>query len=367
MMPFPQFDRNRLRLKPLRERKNRVFIERDHVDTDSRPKTISEHNAERIKVMADEIRKSKRNKRSIIMTFGAHCIKNGLAPVLIKLIKKGWITHLATNGAGIIHDWEFAYLGESSENVQENVARGQFGLWEETGFYINLALAVGAYNGLGYGEAVGFLVYNDGVTVPEKRELLDTIKRAEENPERAAAACDLLDIISKHSIGPGFFKVEHIYKRFGLQSCAYELGLPYTAHPMFGHDIIYTHPLNHGAALGRTAERDFLSFAESVQNIEGGVYLSVGSAVMSPMIFEKSFSMAQNLHLQKGSAIGDYKIFVVDLSEADWDWNRGEPPESNPAYYVRFLKSFSRLGGDMTYLQMDNRDFLLALYNELNA
>lgn len=365
-MPFPHFDRNRLRLKPLAERKNRVFIERDHVDTGSRPGTISPHNAERIKIMADEIRKSKLQKRSVIMTFGAHCIKNGLAPVLIELIKEGWITHLATNGAGIIHDWEFAYLGESSENVQENVAAGQFGLWEETGFYINLALAVGAYNGLGYGEAVGYMVYNDGVTVPDKNELLESIGHAEEHPERAAAAADLLDIISRKLIEPGFIKVEHRYKRFGLQSCAYELNLPYTAHPMFGHDIIYMHPLNHGAALGRTAERDFLSFAESVQNIEGGVYLSVGSAVMSPMIFEKSYSMAQNIHLQKGSAIGDYKIFVIDLNEANWDWNRGEPPESNPAYYVRFLKSFSRMGGDMTYLQMDNRDFLLALYNALN-
>jgi len=140
------------------------------------------------------------------------------------------------------------------------------------------------------------------------------------------------------------------------------LGIPFTGHPMFGHDIIYNHPMNHGASLGRAAERDFLTFAESVTRIEGGVYLSVGSAVMSPMIFEKAFSMAQNVALQKtGKPIQDFLIGTVDLAEAGWDWTRGEPPENNPAYYQRFNKSFSRMGGTLRYLAMDNRDFLLHL------
>ena len=87
--------------------------------------------------------------------FGAHTIKNGLGPVLIRLIRERWITHLATNGAGIIHDWELAYQGSTSEDVRENVSRGEFGAWDDTGRFINLALLVGAWNGLGYGQSVG--------------------------------------------------------------------------------------------------------------------------------------------------------------------------------------------------------------------
>jgi hypothetical protein len=135
---------------------------------------------------------------------------------------------------------------------------------------------------------------------------------------------------------------------------------------MFGHDIIYCHPMNHGAAIGRSAERDFLSFAETISRMQGGVYLSVGSAVMSPMIFEKSFSMAQNLALQRGEQIENHRIFVVDLAKVSWDWQRqGEPPEDDPAYYMRFLKSFSRMGGRMEYIAVDNRLFFQRLLQEL--
>ena len=124
--------------------------------------------------------------------------------------------------------------------------------------------------------------------------------------------------------------------------------------------------MNHGAAIGRTALRDFLSFAHSVGSLEGGVYLSVGSAVMSPMIFEKALSMAQNLRLQKGKRMNRHFILVVDLARSTWDWaRRGEPPSSNPAYYLRYCKTFSRMGGTMRYLSADNRDFLPALYREL--
>jgi hypothetical protein len=98
------------------------------------------------------------------------------------------------------------------------------------------------------------------------------------------------------------------------------------------------------------------------------VYMSVGSAVMSPMIFEKSFSMAQNLEIQKNQHIDNHYILVVDLAESSWDWKAdGEPPQEDPAYYLRFCKTFSRMGGDMDYLSADNRDFLLALYQALAA
>lgn len=135
---------------------------------------------------------------------------------------------------------------------------------------------------------------------------------------------------------------------------------------MIGHDIIYTHPINHGAAIGRAALRDFLTFAHSVNKLENGVYMSIGSAVMSPMIFEKSLSMSQNLHIQNGGHINNHYMLIVDLADATWDWSQGEPPMTNPAYYLRYLKTFNRMGGTMKYLSADNRDFLLALYQNLN-
>ena len=104
-----------------------------------------------------------------------------------------------------------------------------------------------------------------------------------------------------------------------------------------------------------------------MSNLDGGVYMSIGSAVMSPMIFEKSLSMAQNVALGQGKRIDDFFLLVVDLARSDWDWSQGEPPEENPAYYLRYNKSFSRMGGTMRYLQADNRDFLLSLLHELQS
>jgi hypothetical protein len=177
-----------------------------------------------------------------------------------------------------------------------------------------------------------------------------------------------LGVIERFGLSSGPQPLTHPYKSYGLQAAAYRLKVPYTAHPMFGHDIIYAHPLNHGAAVGRTAERDFLRFARAICDLEGGVYLSVGSAVMSPMIFEKSLSMARNLAHQEGRRIERFTLVVVDLSPVSWDWQRdGEPPPEDPAYYVRYLKTFSRMGGELTYIQADNRDFLLALCRELEG
>lgn len=302
-----------------------------------------------------------------MLAFGAHSIKNGLAPVFIRLIESRWVTHLATNGAGIIHDWEFAFQGCSSEDVRTNVAEGRFGIWDETGRWINLALVVGAYEGLGYGEAVGSLVEREGLELPTRDALSEVVAQAGAQPARAAAACDLLDVMARFGLPPGRVSVPHPYKRFGLQAAAYRLGVPFTGHPMFGHDIIYCHPMNLGSAVGRTAERDFLTFAAAVSHLDGGVYLSVGSAVMSPMVFEKSLSMAQNLALQEGRHIERHFMVVVDLQDSQWDWSQGEPPEDNPDYYLRYCKSFSRMGGEMRYLSADNRDFLLALLQELEG
>ena len=365
----PRFDRHLLNFEPLGSRANKVNISTQHVPVDARPEKLSLDAADAARKAAIDIRSARERSASVVLAFGAHTIKNGLSPVLIKLIEDGWVTHLATNGAGIIHDWEFAYQGASSEDVRRYVAEGQFGIWQETGFYINLAINIGAYEGLGYGESVGALVSREGLDIPSKTDLLRVVDdTARTDPLHAAAALDLLAVVSQFELSPGFLAVPHPYAGYGLQAAAYRLKVPFTGHPMFGHDIIYTHPMNQGAAIGRTAERDFLSFADSISRISDGVYLSIGSAVMSPMIFEKSMSMAQNLAIRNGARVENHAIYVADLAESTWSWESGtEPPPTDPAYYLRYCKTFSRMGGRMRYVQADNRDFLLALTQELSG
>lgn len=368
-MPYPKLDRDFLAVKKLSDRKNKVYIEKDHVPVTRNPEQLSEKGKSLIEKTADRIRQARREKKSVMLTFGAHTIKNGMSPTLIALMEEGWITHLATNGAGIIHDWEFAFQGKSSEDVRENVELGQFGIWDHTGFYINLALIAGAYNGLGYGESVGKMIAEEGLQIPEIQMLYDeAVAKMKINPDLAAAAIDLAGVINKYNLKPGFLSVPHPFKAYSAQARAYELGIPFTGHPMIGHDIIYNHPMNHGAALGRVALNDFLCFARGVSNLDDGVYMSIGSAVMSPMIFEKALSMAQNLVMQKGRHIDNHFMLIVDLAQSDWDWQKqGEPPMDNPAYYLRYCKTFSRMGGEMHYLTADNRDFLLAIYQELSG
>ena len=366
-MSSEKFDRNRLKIKKLVDRKNKIFIERDHVPVMQKPVEFSEYGNMVIQKCVEKIKAARNKDRSVILTFGAHTIKNGMAPTLIALMKEGWVTHFATNGAGIIHDWEFAYQGKTSEDVRENVDLGQFGIWDETGFYINLALLVGAYEGLGYGESIGKMIFNESLFIPEASQLYNTATQLmKSDPEKSSAAIDLAGIIQKYEIKPGLISISHPFKKFSVQSSAFEHKIKFTGHPMFGHDIIYTHPINHGASVGRAALTDFLLFAESINNIDFGVYMSIGSAVMSPMIFEKSFSMAQNIHIQANKHIDEHYILVVDLEESEWDWEKnGEPPKDNPAYYLRFYKTFYRMGGEVQYLTADNRDFLLALHHEL--
>jgi hypothetical protein len=366
-MPYPKLDRDLLSIKKLDDRKNKVYIEKDHVPVTQKPENLSELGEKLIKKTAERIRFARKEKRSVMLTFGAHTIKNGMSPTLIALMEEGWVTHLSTNGAGIIHDWEFAFQGKSSEDVRENVNLGQFGIWDHTGFNINLALIVGAYEGLGYGESVGKMISREGLDIPEVSKLYDEASvKMKTNPDLAAAAIDLAGVIQKYDLKPGFMSIPHPFKKYSAQARAYELGIPFTGHPMIGHDIIYNHPMNHGAALGRVALNDFLSFANSVYNLEDGVYMSIGSAVMSPMIFEKSLSMSQNLFLQENKHIDNHFMLIVDLAKSDWDWQKnGEPPMDNPAYYLRYCKTFNRMGGEMHYLTADNRDFLLAIYQEL--
>lgn len=364
------FDRSRMQYSRLSDRKNKVVIAESCIDPETDTTVISRAVSERAATIAPEILRAREQKKSIMIVFGAHLIKNGLGKLLGEFARNGWVTHLATNGAGVIHDWEFAYQGQSSENVRENVQHGRFGTWQETGLNINLGLAVGAYEGLGYGESIGSMINRQGLLIPTREELKETItapfSTASKVPMwKRGAASDLLELLDELDIKSGWYAVQHRFPEYSIQATAYKLGIPFTSHPMFGHDIIYTHTANRGSVIGRTAERDFLSFVQSVANLEGGVYLSVGSAVMSPMIFEKSLSMARNVALQSGNDIRNCGIHVVDLQEETWDWSTGEPPMDNPAYYLRFMKSFNRMGCRLDYTSADNRAFFIALYRAL--
>ncbi len=365
-MPFPQFDRFAVRMEPLAARRNKCRIEEIAVMPGGAAAGLAPASERVLDELAERIVGARAEGRPVMCAFGAHAIKNGLGPLYARFLEAGWMTHLATNGAGIIHDWEFSFFGQSSEDVRRNVEEGRFGNWEETGRLLNLALNLGAYEGRGYGESVGAMIERGGLDIPPEAELVEVARESLGNDaERAAAAADLLWAVRRFALVPGHLELPHPWKRFSAQAAAHRLGVPFTGHPMFGHDIIYNHPMNHGASVGRCAERDFLAFAENVSRIDGGVYLSVGSAVMSPMIFEKSLSMARNVAAQRGQRIDRHYICVVDLAKSTWDWSKGEPPESDPAYYQRYNKTFSRMGGTMRYAQADNRAFLLGLFARL--
>jgi hypothetical protein len=363
-----RLDRQALRFRPLAERKNKVVFPRDAVSPDAAPRPLPATGEALLDETAAHIRTARSAGRSVMLATGAHAIKNGLGPVLISLISDGWLTHLATNGAGIIHDWELAFQGATSEDVRANVACGEFGAWEETGRLLNLGLLIGAYRGLGYGASIGALIADEGLDIPSRNELAEAARGLDRDADRAAAAIDLLAALDGQRIPSGRLRVPHPGRSWSVQAAAWTLGVPFTGHPMIGHDIIYEHPLASGPAIGRTAMRDFLCYAEGVSRLSGGVYLSVGSAVMSPMIFEKSLSMARNIARQSGASIEDHFMLVVDLAPSSWDWaGKGEPPADDPAYYLRFCKSFSRMGGTLRYLSADNRDLLLGLRRRLRG
>ncbi|MEW6755982.1 MAG: hypothetical protein AB1505_34130, partial [Candidatus Latescibacterota bacterium] len=176
---------------------------------------------------------------------------------------------------------------------------------------------------------------------------------------------EVLQAMVRWGLPPGRVEVRHPHRGFSLTGAAYRLGVPLTVHPGIGYDIVYTHPMANGAAAGRAALLDFHGFAHSVGRIDGGVLLSVGSAVMAPQVFEKAVSVANNLRRQEGLEPLCMRIFVNDLAEATWDWSAGEPPQDQAAYYLRFCKSYSRMGGEMTYVAGDNRVLLPNLLHAL--
>jgi hypothetical protein len=368
MSSFPEpLDLKRVKVYPLAERQSLSRLEKILLDPAQPPPPCSAAVAELVRDCAENISAARKRDAAVILMYGAHLIKNGAQRIVDSLLERGAITHLATNGAGTIHDWELAFLGRTEENVKQNVATGTFGTWEETGKYLHLALLAGALNDEGYGRSLGRFIVEDGVTLPTTDELQQALRHEPLHPLSPARA-ELLQAMRSHGLRSGRIELKHPWKETSLLAQAFRRNLPFTAHPGIGYDIIANHPMFNGAAIGRAAEMDFRLVGAAVEQLDGGVVLSVGSAIMAPQVFEKSLSCVNNLRLQAGKKIvRDHTMYVVDIQDGgNWDWSRGEPPKDNPAYYLRFCKSFSRMGGVMKYVQCDNAAFLHHLLVALN-
>jgi hypothetical protein len=359
----------KLKVYPLASRKSMAAIEEILVNPDAAPlPTPSEFVRDQIELCAQQIKAARAGGSSVMFLYGAHLVKNGAQAIVDRLMAGGWITHLGTNGAGSIHDWEFAFQNWSTESVEQNVATGTFGTWDETGRNIHLALLAGGLRNEGYGVALGRFIAEDGVALPST-VILETQLRAEPSDPLTPARAELLQAMRAHDLPAGRIEVRHPWKRTSIFANAYERDVPLTVHPGIGYDIISNHPMFNGAVIGRAADIDFRLFGGAVEGLDGGVVLSVGSAIMAPQVFEKSLSCVNNLRLQAGRKIVQgHNIYVVDLQDGgNWDWTKGEPPKDNPAYYLRFCKSFSRMHGTMHYLQCDNVAFVHNLLHRLEA
>lgn len=368
MNPFPPpLNLSQVKVLPLAQRESLSALEQILVPPASPPRPCPSHLQPALAECADQIRAARGRGASVMLLYGAHLVKNGLLDVVNALVNEGWITHLATNGAGTIHDWELAFLGRTEESVRANVATGTFGTWDETGRYLNLAVLAGALRGEGYGRALGRFICEDGCQLPTPSQLEHWL-RAEPAHPLSPARADLLQAMLAGHLSEGRLEVRHPHQSHSILANAFQRGVPVTVHPGIGYDIIATHPLFSGAAIGRAAQVDFAQFSAAVERLEGGVVLSVGSAIMAPQVFEKSLSCVNNLRRQAGrNVVTDFNLRVVDLQDGGhWDWSRGEPPKDNPAYYLRFCKSFARMGGSMQYLPCDNRAFLHNLLHLLS-
>ena len=364
--PPQPLDLRQLKVRPLADRQSLTRIEEILVEPTDPPPACNGPIQQAIVACADEIKRALQRNASVMLIYGAHLIKNGGQLLVNQMLERGWLTHLATNGAGTIHDWEFAWLGRSTESVRDNVATGTFGTWDETGRNIHLALLAGGLRGEGYGRALGRFIFEDGATLPKPEELEATLRESPGDP-LAPARADLLQTMRQHALPSGRQMVLHRWRHASVLAAAFRQEVPLTVHPGIGYDIITNHPMFNGAVIGRAATVDFQQFAGAVEKLDGGVVLCIGSAIMGPQVFEKSLSCVNNLRLQQGRPIVQgHSIYVVDLQDGgDWDWSRGEPPRDNPAYYLRFCKSFARMGGTMRYVQCDNVVFLHNLFHAL--
>ena len=363
---LPPLDLTKLKVLPLAQRTSLTRVETALVDPAAAPAPLAPAAQKILTTVTDRVRAARERQSSVMLLYGAHLVKNGGHRIVNALIERGWVTHLATNGAGVIHDWELAHLGRTEESVRANVATGTFGTWDETGRNLHLAVLAGALRGEGFGTSVGRFICEDGTTLPTTAELEKLLRDEPAHPLSPARA-ELLLAMKQHALPAGRIAVAHPHKDISMLATAFRHDAVFTVHPGIGYDIISNHPMFNGAVLGRAAGLDYARFGGAVEGLDGGVVLSVGSAIMSPQVFEKSLSAVNNLRLQASRKIvSGHTLCVVDIADGGgWDWAQGEPPKSSPAYYLRFCKSFARMGGAMHYAQADNVAFLHNLLTSL--
>jgi len=233
-------------------------------------------NNEEFDILIQKLKEAKENGYTVTCFYGAHVIKCGLSRYLIWLVENGYISHLASNGAGSIHDFELAYLGGTSEHVPTAIEDGSFGMWEETGRWMNEAIQLGAKKGYGYGQSLAAYV--------------------DENPDKFP------------------YREDCVFYR------AYKMGIPVTYHVTMGTDIIHQHPTVDFAALGATSGRDFNYICHSIMQLgDKGVHMNIGSSVTGAEVFLKALSIARNQgnplqHITTANfdiiPLGDYKSDV---------------------------------------------------------
>jgi hypothetical protein len=255
-MPFPyeEFDLSSIQTYPLKSRASKVRVEDFAIPLEpkaavgrllaSLPKMLA---ARDFNAVVDAVVAARR-KGGIVWGIGAHVVKTGLGPVLVDLMERGFVSAVATNGAAVIHDFEIALSGATSEDVAASLGPGRFGMAEETGRLLNQAIAGGVARGLGIGRSVAEFL---GARQPQ-------------------------------------------FARASVLAAADRLGVPVTVHVAIGTDIIHMHPAASGAALGEGSLRDFRSLVANVAKLEQGVYLNCGSAVVLPEVFLKAVALARN-------------------------------------------------------------------------
>jgi hypothetical protein len=306
-MPYPLFDRSRLRLQPLSARRHDLDLSAQlPLDAELPP-----FDDAALPVLGRRLTEARARGRSRILLMGAHVVRAGVARHLIDLMERGLVSHLALNGAGPIHDYEFALVGATTESVARYIQTGEFGLWQETGRINDVAKGAAAA-GLGLGEALG-------------RAILE-----------------------------GDFP----HREYSILAAAARLGVPATVHVGIGQDIVHEHPNCDGAAFGAASYTDFLVFTEAVRHLEGGVLLNFGSTVMGPEVYLKALAMARNVAHQEGQVIRHFTTAVFDLIPLEGD-TRQQAPKSDPRYYYRPWKTILVRtvadGGESFYVQGDHR------------
>jgi hypothetical protein len=253
--PYEEFDLSGVRTYPLASRQSKARVE-DFAKPYAKgsgfdawlaslPNVLA---AGDFRVVVERMVAAKRSGGGIIWGFGAHVLKTGLSPVLVDLMRRGFVSALATNGAGLIHDFEIALSGATSEDVDEALGPGRFGMAEETGTQLNAAIVKGVADGLGLGQSVGRYLQQAGAP----------------------------------------------HASMSVAAVAAELAIPLTAHVAVGTDIIHMHPAASGAAIGEGSLRDFRYFVSNVARLNHGVYLNCGSAVVLPEVFLKAVALARN-------------------------------------------------------------------------